>query len=287
MRQTAAYLALRAAVGLLGFLPEPVMRRLGELGGLVWHAVDPNRRRMAIRHMTRSGAAKPRAAAKRVFRSYGRYWAESFWARPRRLPQLRATLAVEGVEHLEKARDDGHGVVVALPHLGNWEVAALVAVDIKLPLIAVAERLPNRQITEWFVRQRAMFDIDVVLTGSGTGSRRRLSAALADGQAIALLCDRDLSGRGVEAEFFGERTTLPAGPATLALKTGAPLIPVGVYFGPGSVHRVVIHPPLVVDATERDISRVTQQLADEIETIIRVDPSQWHLVQPNWPSDRQ
>jgi KDO2-lipid IV(A) lauroyltransferase len=281
-----AYLALRIAEALLGVLPEPIMRRLGEFGGLVWYVVDPSRRRMARRHMERIGAPVPGRAARQVFTHYGRYWAESFWVRPSRFPALRATMDVEGFEHLEKARDDGRGVILALPHLGNWEVSALVAVDAKLPLVAVAERLANRRITEWFLRQRAMFDIEVVLTGAGPSSRRRLSEALAAGHSIALLCDRNLTGRGIEVRFFGENTTLPAGPASLALKTGAALIPIGVYFGAGPVHRVVIEPPLPA-GDAGDVTRLTQALAERFEVIIGRHPEQWHLVQPNWPSDRR
>ncbi|MGH8912679.1 MAG: phosphatidylinositol mannoside acyltransferase [Acidimicrobiia bacterium] len=284
MKQTAAYLALRLAVGVTGLLPEPVMRRLGQLGGLIWHSLDPGRRQMARRHMTRVGASDPRRASRGVFVSYGRYWAEAFWVRPRRFSRLRATMEVEGIEHLRQARDAGRGAVLALPHLGNWEVSALIAVDLPIPLLAVAERLANRRITEWFTRQRSMFDIEVVLTGRG--STRRLADALLDGKAVALLCDRDLSGRGIEVEFFGERTTLPAGPAALAIKAGAPLIPIGVYFGPGPVHRAVIHPPLTFDEETINVAQLTQQLATEFEAIIGAAPSQWHLVQPNWPSDR-
>lgn len=286
MRQTASYLALRLAVAVTGLLPEPLMRRMGRMGGRIWHLVDPGRRRMARRHMVRVGASDPDRAAREVFASYGRYWAESFWVRPRRFAHLRATMEIEGLEHLREARDRGHGAILALPHLGNWEACALIAVDLDFPLVAMAERLPNRKITEWFTRQRAMFKIDVVLTGSGPGRRRSLADALLEGRAVALLCDRDLSGRGIEVEFFGERTKLPGGPATLALKTGAPLIPIGVYFGDGPAHRAIIHPPLEYDGETIDARGLTQLLASKFEAVIGVAPSQWHLVQPNWPSDK-
>lgn len=285
MRQRAAYLALRVAVAVIGVLPEPVMRRLGEFGGLVWHAVDARRRRQAVRHMRRVGEARPAKSARSVFKAYGRYWAESFWASRRHIPIWEASLETDGVEILEKASQEGKGVIVALPHLGNWEVAALLAVRLELPLVAVAENLANRRITDWFVAQRALFGIEVVLTGAGPFSRRRLTEALAEGHILALLADRDLAGRGVEVEFFGERTTLPAGPAVLAGRTGAPLIPVGVYFERGPGHRVVVHPPITTVGVS--VEEATQELAHRFEEIITVAPTQWHLVQPNWPSDRR
>jgi KDO2-lipid IV(A) lauroyltransferase len=96
-------------------------------------------------------------------------------------------------------------------------------------------------------------------------------------------------GNGVDVEFFGEKTTLPGGPATLALRTGAALLPTAVYSGPGRGHTAVIMRPL---ATERvgklreDVTRVTQALALDLETLIRRAPEQWYLFQPNWPSDQ-
>jgi KDO2-lipid IV(A) lauroyltransferase len=117
---------------------------------------------------------------------------------------------------------------------------------------------------------------------------RKLEAALAANKAVALLADRDLKGRGVEVEFFGEVTTLPPGPATLALRTGAPLFPVGTFFDGGG-YRVVVRPAIPIpDSGTRSekIAAMTQVLAREMESLIRQAPEQWHLVQPNWPSDR-
>ena len=117
-----------------------------------------------------------------------------------------------------------------------------------------------------------------------------LLRTLRDGGLVGLLCDRDIVGNGVEVEFFGERTTLPAGPATLALRTGAALLPAAVYGGPGRrYHTGVILPPVETVRTGRlraDVARVTQQVAHDLETLIRRAPDQWYLFQPNWPSDR-
>lgn len=275
------YLALRLAVGVLGLMPEPLMRRLGRLGGTIWYLADPGRRHIVRRHMRRLG--QPADGALDVFRSYGRYWAESFWVRPRRLDQMWKNMRVEGLENLQAALASGKGAVAVLPHLGNWEAAALIGVYHDLRLVAVAERLANHRITEWFTRQRNMFGIEIILTG-----RQRvaplLRQAIDEGKVVCLLSDRDLSRRGVEVEFFGEKTTLPAGPVSLALKTGAAILPVAIYFEPGPGHRAVIHPPLELKTDE--IAEGVQQVADWLEEMISVAPRQWHLVQPNWPSDR-
>jgi KDO2-lipid IV(A) lauroyltransferase len=105
-----------------------------------------------------------------------------------------------------------------------------------------------------------------------------------------LLCDRDLERNGVEVEFFGERTTLPAGPAALSLRSGAPVLPTGVYFTPRyNGHLGFVRPPLPSNRTDEglraDVARVTQVLANELESLIRRAPEQWHMFQPNWPSD--
>jgi KDO2-lipid IV(A) lauroyltransferase len=107
---------------------------------------------------------------------------------------------------------------------------------------------------------------------------------------VCLLCDRDLGGGGIEVDFFGERTTLPAGPVTLGLRTGAPVFPTAVYYDMGPRERLgVVRPALDATRTGRlrdDVSRLTQALAHELEELIRRAPEQWHLLQPNWPSDR-
>jgi len=291
VKHLLAYLALRAGVGIVGLLPAGLARSLGEFGGWIWHRFATGRRTMAQRHMRRvlGPDADAAAAAKKVMVSYGRYWAEALWARSRRVPQMMAGTTVVGLDKLVNAREQGIGMIYALPHMGNWEAAAPVSVDVDVPVLAVAEKLANERITDWFTAMRAEFGIEIVLaTGSAT-VMRSLEEGLAENKAVALLSDRDLKGRGVEVEFFGEKTTMPAGPATLALRTGAPLFPCGCYFTDDGHHIVVKDPiPMPTDGTRTEkIQKITQDLAYELEAIIREAPMQWHLVQPNWPSDRE
>jgi KDO2-lipid IV(A) lauroyltransferase len=106
---------------------------------------------------------------------------------------------------------------------------------------------------------------------------------------VCLLADRDVAGGGVPVTFFGEKTTMPAGPATLTLRTGAPILPTAVYFAPGrDQHLGIVRPPVEIERTGRlrdDVALLTQRLAEEFELLIRKAPAQWHLFQPNWPSD--
>jgi len=285
------YLALRAGVGLVGLLPAGGARRFGEAYGWFWHLVAGRRRRMAERHMRRvlGDEADVRAAAKAVMVSYGRYWTEAFWARPRRVAEMRRRTQVEGLDLAIAAHDAGTGMIFALPHLGNWEAAAPVAVLEGIPVVAVAERLANKRITDWFTAMRAGFGIEIILATGGGEVMRQLQAMVGQNKAVALLSDRDLKGRGVEVEFFGEQTTLPPGPATLAVRTGAPLFPVATYFE-GEGHRVVITSAIPVPdegSRAEKVQAMTQELAHRMEKLISDAPQQWHLVVPNWPSDGQ
>jgi KDO2-lipid IV(A) lauroyltransferase len=227
--------------------------------------------------------------SRRTFDSYARYWADGARLPYEREAGVRSRWRLqEGEDRLRAAFALGRGVVMALPHVGSWEWGGRWLALEGMPMTAVVEELEPPRLFEWFVAQRAAMGLTAVPLGEGSGTA--LLRALKDGKVAGLVSDRDLVGNGVEVEFFGERTTLPGGAATLALRTGAPLLPVVVYSGPGNGHTGVVHAP--VDTSRRgslreDVTRVTQDLATTFEYDIRRRPEQWHLYQPNWPSDPQ
>ena len=290
MRARLAYWGLRVGAGLVGLLPHSAVIWLGSLVGRVWYSLDGGRRRMATRHMERvlGSGSDVAGASESVMKSYGRYFAEALWVRAQRIPRLMEKTSVEGLDLVVAARDEGNGMVFSVPHMGNWEVAAPVAAKVGIPVVAVAEDLPNSRITDWFTSMRNDIGIEIVLATGRVEVMRQLEAAIADNKAVALLADRDLNGKGVEVEFFGENTTMPAGPAALAVKTGAPLFPVAAYFD-GDGHRVVVRPAIEVPEGKRSdqVKKMTQSMAGEFENLILAAPDQWHLVVPNWPSDRE
>jgi len=288
VRHALAFFFFRVGVGLIGQLGGRIAIRLGRLGAGVFYLLASGRREMAKRHGMRLGAEDPVSHARKVFAGYGRYWAEAFWIRPRRLPALRETTVIDGIEHVREAKRAGRGLIFAVPHVGNWEIAGPVAIEEEIELVAVAENLANKRIRDWFVQLRNRLGIGIVLATGGV--MRELEVVLRRNGAVALLCDRDLNGRGVKVRFFGEDTTLPAGPVSLALRTRAPILPVAVYFREGIGHELVIRPPLELSPTgerKRDLATGTQRVADALEELITAAPDQWHLLQPNWPSDRQ
>ncbi len=286
-----AYWLLRLGSAIVAVLPERAAIRLGEWAGRLWYLTDSKRRAMARRHMARAlGAdADVDTATRSVFSAYGRYWAEVLWAREKRIPAMAAAVETVGLHYLERARDEGAGLIYAVPHVGNWEVAATASVGIGVPVMAVAESLSNRRLSSWFVGLRSSFGIEAVLAEPGRSLMKDLQGMVDRNGAVALLCDRDLRGRGVPVEFFGEKTTLPAGPVSLAMRSGAALLPVACFFLEGPGHRLVVLPPIRIPEEGTRSERIaagTQLVASALEELIRLAPSQWHLLQPNWPSDR-
>src|SRR4051794_40086580 len=195
-------------------------------------------------------------------------------------------MSCPGWNHIEAGLAAGRGVILALPHLGGWEWAGFWLAEVqRRPVTVVVEALEPPELFAWFAELRQAFGMNIVPLDPGAGTA--VIRALKANHVICLLCDRDIGGGGVEVEFFGERTLLPAGPATLALRTGSPLIPTAAYFE-GHGHLGVCRPPIPIERQGRlreDVQRITQLVANELEALIRVAPEQWHLLQPNWPSD--
>jgi phosphatidylinositol dimannoside acyltransferase len=284
--------AYRGAYAIAQVLPSSVIDVLapGVAGLAAWRPGD--QRAMVERHQRRVdpglGGAELQRRVREVFRSYGRYYGESF-----RLPTIGAEeldrgLSREGFEHVEESLARGVGPILLLPHLGSWEWCAYWLTRVrKVPVTAVVERVEPPALFDWFVEFRERIGMEIVPLGPDAG--RSIVRAIKEPHVIALLCDRDIAGGGTEVTFFGERTTLPSGPAVLALRTGAPLIPTGVYDQGGGRHHAVLRPPIPAErrgSFRDDVARITQAMADELEGLIRRAPEQWHLLQPNWPSDR-
>ena len=273
-------------------MPGPLAAGLALPAGAGANLASPERRAMIERHLRRVDPTlrglRLRRAVQESFDSYARYWIESF-----RLPHLsrRAVAAPfreDGYHHILEALEAGNGAIIALPHLGGWEWAGRWIADRGHPITVVVERLDPPELFEWFVDLRSKLGMTVVPLGPDAGTA--VMKALRDNHVVCLLSDRDIQGGGPEVDFFGERTTLPGGPATLALRTGAPILPTGVYFTDRiDGHLGYVRPPVPAERQAKrlrdDVARITQDVARELEILIRRAPSQWHLFQPNWPSD--
>ncbi len=253
----------------------------------------PMRKKRAIvsRHMRRIQPElkerQIRRAVQKSYESYARYYIETF-----RLPllnskQIQSGVSIDGFEHIESGLKLGKGVILALPHLGGWEWSGRWLIQRGHRLNAVVEKLESPRLFEMFLQHRKKYGVQVIPLDESAGVA--VQQALARNEVVALLSDRDIQGTGIEVEFFGERTTIPTGPAFFAIRTGAALVPLATYFTKRlDGHKTIVRPAIQVErnATLReDMQRTSQDLANELELLIRRDPAQWHLFQPNWPSD--
>jgi phosphatidylinositol dimannoside acyltransferase len=217
--------------------------------------------------------------------SYARYWREAF-----RLPTMnhralarRLADLIGGQEHLNAALAAGRGAVVALPHSGNWDVAGVWVAQSYGTLTTVAERLKPESLYRRFVGYRESLGFEV-LPHSG-GQRPAfdvLAERLRDNKVVCLMAERDLTRTGVQVGFFGEPTRMPAGPAKLAIETGAPLLPIHCWFE-GNSWGTEIYPAL--DCASGDVGIITQALADRFAHNIAAHPADWHMLQPQWLVD--
>jgi len=287
------YLGFLVGWTVLRWLPERVAVVAFAAGArLTWRRQGRGTRRLRANLAQVVGPGVDAAAldrlTQRALQSYARYWLETF-----RLPVMTAERIVGGArvrgrEHLDVALAAGRGVVVALPHMGNWDHAGAWAVLEGMPATTVAERLEPVRLFDRFVAYRERLGIEVLpLTGGAEPPFAVLADRLRAGRLVCLLGDRDLSARGVAVSFFGRRAKLPAGPALLALRTGAPLLPAVLWFedhGWG----IEIGPPLEPPAGGGDVERVaglTQALADAFARGIAAHPEDWHMLQRCWLDD--
>jgi phosphatidylinositol dimannoside acyltransferase len=292
LQGAATYGGYRVAALAARGLPGIAAQQLAPAIGLGAAFASPERRSMISRHLRRAdptlGGVRLRRSVQEAFDSYTRYWLESF-----RLPHLGAGavergLSIDGYHHVTDALAAGNGVILALPHLGGWEWAGRRMADLGHGLTVVVEEVEPPELFEWFTDLRRDLGMNVVPLGPSAA--KEVLGALKRNDIVCLLCDRDIQRSGVEVEFFGERTTIPAGPATLALRTGAPLLPTAVYFTDRTDgHLGVVRPPISLERSDEgmraDARRVSQDLVVELEHLIRRAPQQWHMFQPNWPSD--
>ncbi|MGQ0842687.1 MAG: phosphatidylinositol mannoside acyltransferase [Sporichthyaceae bacterium] len=275
-------------------LPEPVAdRAFAFIADRIWarrgRGVVQLERNLARVLGTEATDPRVRELSRAGMRSYLRYWSESF-----RLPswtpeQVAARVAPEGIHHLQEQLDVGVGVVLALPHCGNWDLAGAWMTGAGYPFTTVAEKLKPAALFEAFVDYRVGLGMEVLALEKNSGSTvlATLAARLRDGKIVCLVADRDLTEAGVEVDFFGAKAKMPAGPAALSVGTGAALVPTTLSFD-GKKMRLRMHPrieqPTSGTRSER-IAAMTQQLADVFGREIAAHPQDWHMLQRIWPDD--
>ena len=188
---------------------------------------------------------------------------------------LVAHMSIDGREHLDEALARGRGAIMAVPHMGSWDMAGSYAGALGYPISAVAERFPG-SLNDAVVRTRQRFGLNVI--SMGRSAVRAITDALSANKIVALLCDLE-QGPGVEVRMFGHRSIVPGGPAAIAIKTGAALMPACQYSVGPSRHHVHLDAPLTwgSDTTKESLM---QRVVGRFETFISEHPDQWYAFRP-------
>ncbi|MBO0868116.1 MAG: phosphatidylinositol mannoside acyltransferase [Micromonosporaceae bacterium] len=274
-------------------LPRPVAAagfnvvadRVARRGGTAARRLAGNLRRVVGPDLPEADLAELVRAG---MRSTLRYYLEAFRLPARSPRQVLTDFELENRHLIDADLEAGRGCVVALPHAGNWDAAGAWAVASGWSLVTVQERLRPESLFRRFVAYREKLGMEILPAKGGTRPPLEvLTERLRQGCMVALLADRDLSTRGVEVTFFGGRTRMPAGPALLALQTGAPLYAMAMWYGPRRAHGALLGPvelPARGSLDER-VRYTTQLIADALASGIAAHPADWHMLQPLWLSD--
>ncbi|MET0424049.1 MAG: phosphatidylinositol mannoside acyltransferase [Actinoplanes sp.] len=285
MKDRLIELGYAAGWGAVRALPLPVARALFTAGAdRAWKQNGPSVQRLR-QNLSRVVPDPPETLVRDGLRSYARYWMEAFRLPTRSTEQILAGfhLAAPQYDELKSVIAEGRGVVLALPHTGNWDAAAAWVVSNGWRMVTVAERLKPEGLYRKFMAYREKLGMEVLPLTGGPRPLDLLGERLGQGFAVCLLGDRDLSRNGVEVTFFGGRTRMPGGPAILAIRAGCPLYAVDLSFNETQTVAVLrrIVPPADGPLDVR-VKQTTQMLADAYAEGIAEHPQDWHMLQKLW-----
>jgi lauroyl/myristoyl acyltransferase len=300
-KDEVSYLAFAAGWGAVRKMPErSAYRSFDVIADRVW-----GRRRGGVIQLEKNlarvepDASYPqlRQMSRESMRKYFRYWCDAF-----RLPdwdseRIVDTFECTGEYRLEEGLAQNKGVIIALAHMGNWDHAGAWATLTHAPLTAVAEKLEPERLFKKFLSYRESLGMQIYPTGTPNVIDTLARELQEDKRIVALVSDRDLTARGIEVTFFDVATRMPAGPANLALRTGAPLFPATLWYeGPTAFAH--IHPQVVVPTNapsgdnaknerghDAAVASMTQQIADSFANGIADRPTDWHMMQKLWLPD--
>ncbi|GAB1512788.1 phosphatidylinositol mannoside acyltransferase [Actinophytocola sp. KF-1] len=285
--QRLSDLAYATGWGVVRGMPEPVanglFRAAADLGARRNGPGTRQMRRNYGRVVPQAGPAELDDLVRAGLRSYARYWKETF-----RLPGMdheaiyrKVDAEFVGKPLIDAALERGKGLVLALPHTGNFDVSGIWLVATQGSFTTVNERLQPESLYQRFVAFRESLGFEIV--PSEGGAYRVLIERLRANKIVCLVADRDLSKRGIPVTFFGEETRMPAGPARLAAATGAEVLIVDNTFTDDG-WGVRVHTPIHVHGRE-DVAPATQRMADAFAADIATHPADWHMMQKLWLAD--
>jgi lauroyl/myristoyl acyltransferase len=263
---------------------EPLCR----LAGSVWYVLDSPARAAVADNLQHVLGREPSAAQVRAVFQSGvlNYW-DTFALAHLERDELIRLVTIHGLEHLDAARAAGRGVILAGAHLGSLALVGMVLPARGYPMVALVEPIQPREVYEFFLRRRQAFGARLLPATSS--ALRELLTALRRNELVGLVSDRDVTGRGLEIDFFGRPTRFADGAAALAVRTGAPILPAVAVRRAGGRFEGWLEPPIPVPAmgdAREQIRAVTRAVAQRLEYYVASYPEQWTVFQTRWPAVR-
>jgi lauroyl/myristoyl acyltransferase len=285
---------LQVGATIVGRVPRWVDPLLWSVAGTMSYLMKPSRRgvvrenqRLALRARFGTKAVSSWRLEHSTYKAhyyYARYWVEILRLGTLGLSEVVLSVDTVASEEFVTRRLTRQPTIAVLAHVGNWEWGGAWVSLACNGVTAVAERLEDPAMTQWFLDARRRLGMEIVLTGGDVA--RSLLRALREGDLVALLVDRDISGTGEPVEFLGQRVPLSSGPGVLSVMSGVPIFPVGTYQRRGGRQEVRFFPPIYPpnEGTRAErVGVVMRDVAAAIEAIVQEEPGQWHNFQPYEP----
>lgn len=269
-------------------LPPAVRYPLAALTGRCAFFVMPRRRRIAFENFAQVLGLPPadpqvKRTARHAFGNYFKMFADFMLMDTLKPDEIRHMVRPEGRERIDRALAEGKGAIVVTAHVSNWDILAAASAVYGYPISAVTNELPSDGLNELVITSRERIGMKMIRLGPG--SLRQIMKALARNELVALASDLYSGERGVRVPFFNRPALFPSGPAAIALKTGAPIIPVWIRRQPNNLYVAEVEEPIEVSHTgdnQRDIQITTERIVQFFERIIRREPDQWLVFLPVW-----
>jgi KDO2-lipid IV(A) lauroyltransferase len=286
--EKAAVVGYRSASAVLAFVPPALSRAAIGTASQASYLAWPAKRRAVDANFGHVLGVPPadkrvRRMALRAYREYARYMVELMRLPSRPHEELVGTVEGDGIDRLEAIwREQGRAMIVVAAHMGSNEAVAAAVADRGYPVSVIADDSSFPELFEYLRRQREQWGVRLI----PWRNLRELYGVLKRGEVLALLVDWGYRPDGIPVRLFGAWTTLPAGPATLAAKTGALIAPLAIHRTPAGTYRIEAHDPFTVEGSDpATLQRATQRIADALQATIAAAPAQWYSFKPIWPDD--
>src|SRR3989440_4687750 len=269
-------------------LPPRVRYPLAAVTGRCAFYLMPRRRRVAFENFAQVlglpwSDPLVKRTAHHAFGNYFKMFADFMLMDTLKPEEIRRMVRPTGRELIERVLEGDKGAIVVTAHVSNWDILAAAAAVYGYPISAVTSDLPSGGINELMIASRERIGMKMIPLGPG--SPRQILKALGRNELVALASDLYSGDRGVRVPFFNRPALFPSGPAAIALKTGAPILPVWCRRQPDNLYIAEIEAPIEVSRTgdtQRDIQVTTERVGQVFEPVIRQEPDQWLVFLPVW-----